>query len=142
MRKSIVWLCVLLLTPAIQAQAQPSGQDASAQLKSLMEERRDALDKAVTILSSMYRVGTATFDQVVSAMAKLADAELELAKTKDERIAVYRKQVESWRDAEKVCQARLQAGTATEVNVLEAKSERLKAEIQLLRERGAGDAGK
>ncbi len=142
MRRSIALLCVLLLGPAIQAHAQRPAKDPAAQLKSLMEERRDALQKAVNILNGYFQTGTVTLEVVVSAMTKSADAELELAKNKDERIAIYRKQVEFCRNVEKLCQARFDAGTVTEVDVLQAKAERLKVEIQLLREQGAGHSGK
>ncbi len=138
MRGFILLLFCLSLAPIIQAQAQPPAKNPAAEVESLMKERRDALQKLVRILDSQYRMGTVDFNRVASAASKLADMELELAKTKDERIAACRKQVELCRDAEKLCQARVNAGTATEADVYEAKAERLKAEIHLAREK-AGD---
>ena len=138
MRKLIVLLSALFLVSATQAQAEPPAKNTATQVESLMKERRDVLQNIAQMLNAQYRVGTAGIDRVVSATNKLADAELELAKTKDERIAVCRKQVESCRDFEKLCQARHEVGIVTQADVLIATAERLKAEIQLLREQ-AGD---
>jgi hypothetical protein len=142
MSRLIVLLCALLPVSAIQAQDKPPAKDPAAQLRSLMEERRDTLDKAVQVLLAQYRVGTVDVERLASAMSRLGEAELDFAKNKDERIAVCRKQVEVCRDFEKICQGRRDAGTVTDADVLQAKAERLKAEIQLLREQGSPDAAK
>ncbi len=138
MKSSIVLLCVFLSAPVIPARAQPPAKDPAAKLESLMEERRDVLQKAVEILTAQYRVGTVDFRRLSLALNRLGTAKLELAKNQDERIAACQKQIESRRDIEKICQARLEAGTVTEADVLDASAERMTAEIRLLREK-AGD---
>ena len=138
MKSSIVLLCVFLSVPVNPARAQPPAKDPAAKLESLMEERRDVLQKAVEILTAQYRVGTVDFRRLSLALNRLGTAKLELAKNQDERIAACQKQIESRRDIEKICQARLKAGTVTEADVLDASAERMTAEIRLLREK-AGD---
>jgi len=133
MKMSIVLLSALLLSSVVQAQVPPA-KDTVAQVESRLKERRDTLQRLVQILENGYRMGTVDFTRVASVAGKLADAELDLAKNKDERIAACRKQFEWCRGAEKVCQARFESGTVTESDVLEAKAERLKAEIRLLKE--------
>jgi outer membrane protein TolC len=134
----VVLLSALLLAPTIAAQAQPPAKDATAQLKSLLEERRDALDKAVQMLFAQYRAGTVNLNRLLHALHRLGDAELDLAKGKDERTAACQRQVALCRDVTKICQARLAAGRVSEIDVCDAIAEQTTAEIQLLREK-AGD---
>jgi outer membrane protein TolC len=128
------------LTAEIRLLREKAG-DKPAEVESLLKERQDALRNLVKILDLQYRAGTVDFIRVASAESRLADAELGSAKNKDARIAACQKKAELCRDVEKICQARL-AVDGTDADVREARAERLKAEIQLLREKAADDAGK
>jgi uncharacterized protein YlxP (DUF503 family) len=116
---------------------QEKAGDKQGQVESLLKERRAAVRKLVEILVSQYQVGTVDFNRVAYAMDRLADAELESAKNKEERIAACQKQIELRLDVEKSCRARIDAGSASEADFLDAKAERLTAEIRLLREKVA-----
>ena len=96
------------------------------------------MQKLVQILNAQYRTGSVDFNRWSLTLNRLADAELESAKNKEARIAACWKQMERRRIAEKICQARLEAGTVTDADVVEARVERLSAAIQLSREK-AGD---
>lgn len=104
---------------------------------SLLKERRDTLRQLAQDVEQCYRAGRATLDSLIRASNLLLEAELDLAKTKAERIAIYEKLVANLRQLEKAAEARHQAGApgGGVSEVLSAKADRLKAEIQLAREK-------
>jgi hypothetical protein len=102
-----------------------------SQLLSLRKERRETLRKLVDAAESKYNSGKATLDVVLRASDLLLEAEMDLARTRAERIAVHEKLVANLRQVEKATQLRCDAGTAPIEESLEAKAARLKAEIQL-----------
>jgi outer membrane protein TolC len=110
--------------------APPSGADAAP------AERRETLRQLVKAAEQHYRSGNTTLPSVIRASNLLLEAELEAAKTKAERIALYEKMVENLRELEKVAEAGYKAGVRPMDDVLEARAARLKAEIQLAREKG------
>jgi outer membrane protein TolC len=71
---------------------------------------------------------------IVKAIQLLLEAEVELAETRAERIAVHEKILANLCQVEKAAQMRCSAGRAPIAESLEAKAARLKAEIQLKRE--------
>jgi len=138
MRRFTVLFSALLLASVIQAHAQPPAKDTAAQSDSLLKQRRDALDSLVQILVDQYRAGTVDFSRLSDALHRLGGAGLELAKSKDERTAACQKQVALCRDVTKICQARVYAGRASQIDVCDAIAEQTMAEIRLLREK-SGD---
>ena len=66
-----------------------------AQVESLLKERQDVMQKLVEILDVQYRAGAVDFDRWSLTVNRLAEAELESAKNKEERMAACRKQVEA-----------------------------------------------
>ena len=115
--------------------------DNRAEVELLLKDRQDMMQNLVEILTAQWRVGTIESDRLWHAMDQLCDAELELAKNRDERLEVCRKQVGLCRDVEDDCRK----GTCrmnSDLDIAEATGERLRAEIQLLRETNAEDARK
>jgi hypothetical protein len=131
---AIAW--AIAVASPIQARAQPPAKDAAVQLQSLLKERRDTLRKLVEFRVAQYKAGTVGVIDAAYAQDRLVDVELELAKNKDERIAIRQRQVDFCRSIEKITQARHDAGTVSTADLLDAKDFRLNAEIQLLREKG------
>jgi hypothetical protein len=113
-----------------------SPEGGTGQLQSLRKERRDTLRKLVDAAESKYNSGKATLECVLRASELLLEAELDLAATKTERIAVREKLVANLRQVEKAAQMRHHAGVAPIEESLQAKAARLKAEIQLQCEQG------
>jgi hypothetical protein len=107
-----------------------------SQLLFLRKERRETLRKLVDAAESKYNSGKATLDVVLRASDLLLEAEMDLARTRAERIAVHEKLVANLRQVEKATQLRCDAGTAPIEESLEAKAARLKAEIRLKYEQG------
>ena len=101
------------------------------QLQSLRKERRETLRTLVDAAESKFNSGKATLDSLLRGSELLLEAELDLAETKAERIAVHEKIVANLRQVEKAAQMRCNAGVAPIEESLEAKAARLKAEIQL-----------
>ena len=65
---------------------------------------------------------------------RLSEAELEYAKTKEERVRILRERVRMFRAVEFTQKDQVNAGTGDALQYLIAKSERLDAEIELLEE--------
>lgn len=103
----------------------------------LLNERRDTLRQLVTDVEQRHRSGRATLDSVIRASNLLLDAELDLAKTKAERILVYEQQIRRLRALEKLVESRHKVGVpgGETADLLDAKAARLKAEIQLAHEK-------
>jgi hypothetical protein len=147
-KRSLLIVCPMLVAAVVAlaiAGDAPQAQQAeiSKQLEALLRERQETLGKIVEILDARYRRGIGGEDTAVNlthAKAQLYDAQLDLAKTKDERIAIREKIVANLREVERRAEARVQGGGADALlqkSLLEAKAARLKAEIQLLREKTA-----
>jgi outer membrane protein TolC len=121
--------------------AKPSRDEAAKQVKALLKDRRDTLEKMVDILTQQFQQGTVDFHRVAIATDRLCDAEFDLAANRAERIAALERKLKNLADAEKLTQSRFEMGLhATQLDVLEAKAARLKAEVQLLREKAEGGA--
>jgi outer membrane protein TolC len=104
-------------------------------LEDLLRQRRQTLRTLVDVAEKHYRTGRVPFDVVVRASNDLWEAELALAKGKEERLRLRAKIVENLRKLEDLVQARFQLGKTTLDEVLSAKAARLKAEILLLAEK-------
>ncbi len=128
-------VAVLVTTTFAGTPPKTAPDEAAQQLASLLKERRDTLQRMVDVLAAQHKSGAATFDAVVLALDRLCDAEIELATTSADRIAAYEKKVANLLANEKYLELKFRAGHTTEIVVLDAKATRLKAEIQLLRER-------
>jgi len=121
---------------ATEPQAKASDNDA-AQLKALQDERIRTLTQTVAALTAQYKVGMlADVSQVFSAENELCNAQLEVTDEPEKRIALLTEQLRTANELLKVAQARVDAGTVTEVDIFRAKSVHLGLKIKLLRERG------
>jgi hypothetical protein len=119
---------------------EPSPQEDNAKLAWLMRKRRDALADCVEVLEVLVKGGKLaayTSDLILGAYADLAAAELEVATTPAERIAVCEQYVKRARAFEDGIAADYKQGARAGVADLymHATAYRLQAEIWLLRER-------
>ena len=145
-RRLFLTLCAIGVAAVITSAApaappRPEQHETSKQLESLLKERRDTLRELVDILDGRYRAGAVTEEAVLRASGQLLGAELDLASTKAERIAIREKLVANLRRIEKVTEDQAQVGSLAlrPDDVLQAKAARLKAEIQLLREKASNE---
>ena len=133
----------LLLAPVLcrAAERRPKpDDDNAAQLKAAKEERVELLAGVVEILTSNYKSGSVDILQVFSAENELCAAQLDSTAEPEKRIALLTKQLDTANDFLKVVQARFDAGNVTELDLLQAKTQRLGFKIKLLQE-GAAATG-
>lgn len=133
-------LCVVVASLGVMLSSQTAGsQDEKPtspenKINSLMVERRDTLRQLVDSVTAQYKAGRTTLDNVIRARNGLLDAELEIAKTKTERIRIHEERVKNFRDLENAIKQRYTVGKGTHEEMLTAKAARLKSEIEFLRE--------
>ena len=117
---------------------EPARTAASEKIEALLKKRVETLRQLVSVVSEQYRTGQAGYASVVQASNELSGAELELAKRPDERIAILRRRLETFREFERVVEKLHRGREAAFQDVLTAQAASLQGEIQLLREQ-AGD---
>jgi hypothetical protein len=131
---AVAILCaVSCFTVRFPVLAQDSDSNKS-KVNSLLEERRDALNRRVEIVGHFVDNGKSTFEALIAARYDLLEAERELAVDSDQRIAVLRRKLDNAKQLESLMQKRKEDAKGTEVEVLAAKAGRLSVEIELLRE--------
>jgi len=130
----VVLLLVAWLTVPESDAQQNTDIKVDPQLNDLLTARRDTLQAIVNAVEVRYRDGTGQFASVADARDKYILAELELAKTKQQRIELCKKRIDNLRELEKSETVRSEKGTAkVEVKML-ATAARLQAEIDCVRE--------
>jgi hypothetical protein len=142
MSRSLLALCalatVVVVISAVAADAPPpvSPDDPAKRLESLLQERRDTLRKVVEYVDQQAERGLVDPSALAQASNQLSEAEMELAKTKAEQIAILEKRVANLSRTEAIYEkmARLAYGKDITRTHLEAKAARLKAEVELVRE--------
>ena len=116
--------------------AAPSGTTAGKE--DLLRTRRDTLRQALETAEARYRSGNVALESVLRTAKELLEVELQLARTKAERIELCETTVAKLREMENLAQARFDAGIESgRGELLEAKAARLNAEERLLQERTA-----
>ena len=140
--KSIASLSLLILGTSLavmlcnrpaesQGQQQPTLHE---RIDKLLVERRDTLRQLHDEVAARYLAGGTTVDSVLRAQDALLDAELDLAKKQIERIRVHEKRVKNLRELENAVKQQHSAGICTIEKVLAIKADRIRAEVELLRE--------
>jgi hypothetical protein len=128
-----VALALLGLT-SVPTPAAPTGKEAppsSERLRKLQQERVEALKSQLDGQFERVKIGKDPMVQYLNCVRELAEAELELAETKEARLAAIEKMVKELTTAEADTLQLQQAGLQTEQGVAQVKAARLKAEIQL-----------
>ena len=72
--------------PSANAQETSNVETANAKVRTLQQERVDVLQRAVELALEQYRAGTLDFRSVHATQRDLLDAQLDMAKTREERI--------------------------------------------------------
>ena len=126
-------VCLVMLSQSATSQTEQS-TISDKKLNSLLAELRDTRRQIVEWIELRYRQGNASLDNVIQARIELLGAELDIAKTKAERVRVRQEQVKNFLELENLLSQRHKNGEITNVEILAVKAVRLEAEIQLLRE--------
>lgn len=105
----------------------------------LLTQRRDALAEALQSRLAVYKAGRITADRTIEINDQILDVELELSDTDGAKMKAYTTHLRMARDIERVAIAQLNNGTGTSYHALEAKAQRLLAEINLAQMKSSSD---
>jgi hypothetical protein len=105
-----------------------------ADLPQLRRQRRDTAAQEAEARLREFHFGRGTLDVMLKSIRNLADAELALANTRQERIAARERLWQTALHIEAVNQSRFDAGRVAITDLLQTRLTRLTAEIQLRRE--------
>jgi hypothetical protein len=134
-----IWLCGW--QPAESHGQKPTEEELRAKLKGLMKDRRDS---AVIVLRERTArwtaggVGRITMRDVIFAINEYFEAELDLAETHEQRLALHQLMVDQAELIYQRANGRHRSGTLSAGVVAEAKGRLSKARIAMLRERMKG----
>jgi hypothetical protein len=116
-----------------QARAQLRNPDRSPRVKKLLTERRDAARELMEVRRLQMEAGKSTPRELLDAVEIVLEAELPLAETRPDRLAVLRARLEGLKQAEEVDKARFEVGRISPADYQTMRAARLAAEIDLLR---------
>ena len=114
---------------------------AFAQQTTPAQQRVDAAQRVVTVLSAQYAQGTATFDDLAAWNKRLFEAKRDAGATGAALIAAAQQWVDKMKALETQAQQRVHAGTATSVEADKALACRLEAEMTLAKLRTTSSPG-
>lgn len=146
-RSAVRWVFLIValggfsVAPTRSAAEEPVRPVMSPKLKDLLKERLTTAREMAALVKERFKNGHATVEQMADATRVLFNAELDACETQKERISVLEKFVVAAKEFEQYVTERAKVGQGTPDSALMAKSERLKAEIALERER-LKEAGK
>jgi hypothetical protein len=149
---SAIVLTGMLLGSAIgQEKNQPQVQEKSnkgAEINALLKERQTLLEQRLSILTEWWKnggmglYGAVGYEKVLEAQMDVVQASIDAADTPQRRSAALQKCLETTEAMVKLAEDRFSAGTATQIDVLEAKAKLAKVRIEMLREEERGKLGK
>ena len=129
----IVVLSIACVAGSFTVAQQATESDSHAALNELLTKRRDTLKTRVEVLEQMHANGRLNLTTVLAGRDQLLDAELQLSKTKEQRLTLYQMRIENMRAIEDTVKRRYENGRSSLESVLSATAARLQAEIDLLR---------
>jgi hypothetical protein len=133
LRFSVALVIGVLAGPPLLAA--PTGKEtpppSSSRLRELQRERVKALEEQLQGQFERVKIGKDPLIQYIEAIRELAEGELDLAETKEARIAAVEKMVRELTVCEEQMVQLQQAGLQTKQGIAQAKAARLKAEVQL-----------
>ncbi|MBA2114052.1 hypothetical protein [Bremerella alba] len=118
-----------------QDQETPKPLSFESKLLELMKERRATLHQALEYQKAQFLQGTVSLEDMLKTEVALAHADLEIAPTLAARQIVHERLIKQLRQQEEVALAKFKLGKVTHMNVFDAKSARLQAEIDMLKDR-------
>ena len=110
------------------------------QIRQLQEERVAALKEANEIVINQYRTGSADYKTVFVTQHALMDAMLDLADTREDRIRALESLLKNAKLSLELSKRMVDAGVASKLDLLQAKSAKISIEIKLLRLVGTDQA--
>jgi outer membrane protein TolC len=128
-------MIALILVTALTAHDKPSIEESAKKIKNLQKERITVLKELVDHLSTRYKAGQASSEELLDASILLFKAELETAEKGSDRISLYTKMVDTLNQFEQFAKVQFGVGKVTTGDVLKIKARRLEVEILLEQEK-------
>jgi hypothetical protein len=116
-----------------QARSRLKDASRSPRVQKLLAERRDAARDLMQVRRQLFEAGKTDQQALLEAAALLLEAELPLAETAADRLALHRAHVEGLKKVEEVDKARLDAGRIGQDQYQILRAARLAGEIDLAR---------
>jgi hypothetical protein len=132
LESQVLWWQSICLYTEINLRREQKG--AASQIKSLREQRTEALTKLLPILLAQYGVGTVSGDGVILAEAALVSSHSDVTDKPDSRIALLAGDVKREAEFLKTAQQRLNNRTVVEMDAVRLKSLLSATKIRLFRE--------
>ncbi len=104
-------------------------------LTALMQKRLELARQEVDVCQRMYQATRVDFDALVTASKNLLKAELELSTKRADRLAAHERRIKMLEVWVKIARGRVQAGRASELELLKARYLLVDAKIDLEREK-------
>jgi outer membrane protein TolC len=101
-------------------------------IKELQKERLATLQDYVDVVTKLVRSGRESCEEALEARRLLLQAELNATENKDDRIALYRKAIETLKQYEELANDQIKAGGVTSATVLKIQAGRLELEAAML----------
>jgi len=120
--------------PWLSQAAVARGQDGQSELRVLLTERREVLDKLVHKMEVFLESGRIGIDEFMDVNVELVRTELDLCRSRAERLEVLQKTVQFLTTCEGMVAKRAAAGRATEIDMGKVRAAVLGARIELARE--------
>lgn len=115
-------------------------ENRESELQQLLMERKRLLSRIVESMKIFLESGRVGIDEYRNANIALLRAEMDLCKTRNERLDILQKIVQFHITCEAYVARRAAEGRATQINVNKAKVARLEAQIELARENLKGQS--
>ncbi|HEV3142552.1 MAG TPA: hypothetical protein VGZ47_01570 [Gemmataceae bacterium] len=128
---------VLGLVSVNWAGADPPPKGDADKVKALLKERQQTLEEELKLVLQREDIvpdKSIWLEQALHAMEALVDVDLELSASPAERLAAYKKGVESLQKMEKNFKDRVNQGFAVPQDYARARETRLKVEIKMTKE--------
>jgi RNA polymerase sigma factor (sigma-70 family) len=117
--------------PKVKPLAEPPAKDSK--VRALLEEKLALTRELAEAVQQLYKSSAASREQLLQANLRVFKAELDLCETDNERIAVYEKMVAAYKEMEEQALQLQKSGQAQRPVVIEARLNRLEAQIALER---------
>lgn len=134
MRLLLPYACVLAAVlgadPVVET-SRPAHARQPDTVKNLQDKRLAVLKEIVEVTEKTYKGGQASFDQVGKARLDLLQAQLDMSRTKEERVRVLEEMVKQTEALEEVVKKLVEAKQAGRIDALKAEALVLQIKIAL-----------
>jgi hypothetical protein len=127
---TVIFAGLLLATGLLRAAGDPAA-DASQKIRELHKQRIATLQQAADLLNTEYKDDRRSYDELCQGRLLLVYAKLAAAETGEDRVKLHESIVAMMKEKEDLLVQALKLDNVDALNVLNAKAERLKAELGL-----------